>query len=282
MPCNEIESAHVINVSKRNCIGILHHASGSVGVLIVVGGPQYRVGSHRQYVKLSRKLAKVGIPSFRFDVRGMGDSVGEKQPFHQLDEDIREALTQFEQLSGLRKFVIMGLCDAASASWMYAWKDKRIVGQILINPWLKNPSAQGQVMLKHYYPYRLLSLLFWKKLLTGNVSLVEAIKDAVGYSKRALSNKHSADFDFESKMKAGANKFQGRVCLVLSGQDLTAREFEQVTKFDDQWQAALSANIETHHFSNADHTFSDPMEEKRLHDTIISFLRTIPDHNLSV
>ena len=47
-----------------------------VGVVIVVGGPQTHVGSHRQFVLLSRHLAAGGVPCFRFDVRGMGDSTG--------------------------------------------------------------------------------------------------------------------------------------------------------------------------------------------------------------
>ena len=55
--------------------------SGARGVLIVVGGPQYRVGSHRQFALLARSLAAQGIPAMRFDYRGMGDSVGEPHTF---------------------------------------------------------------------------------------------------------------------------------------------------------------------------------------------------------
>ena len=43
----------------------------SLGVVIVVGGPQYRVGSHRQFVLLARQLAAAGIATLRFDCRGM-------------------------------------------------------------------------------------------------------------------------------------------------------------------------------------------------------------------
>jgi len=42
------------------------------GVMIVVGGPQYRVGSHRQFLLLSRRLAAQGYAVWRFDYRGMG------------------------------------------------------------------------------------------------------------------------------------------------------------------------------------------------------------------
>jgi alpha-beta hydrolase superfamily lysophospholipase len=61
-------------------VGIVHPAgkpAGDIGVVVVVGGPQYRVGSHRQFVLLARDLAAAGIPTLRFDTRGMGDSGGD-------------------------------------------------------------------------------------------------------------------------------------------------------------------------------------------------------------
>ena len=50
--------------------------AGPRGVLIVTGGPQYRAGSHRQFVLLARFLAARGMAVLRFDYRGMGDSEG--------------------------------------------------------------------------------------------------------------------------------------------------------------------------------------------------------------
>ena len=68
-------------------IGILHKGASdaSTGVLMVVGGRQYRAGAHRQFVKLARYLACHGIPVLRFDVRGMGDSEGDVRHFLALE-----------------------------------------------------------------------------------------------------------------------------------------------------------------------------------------------------
>jgi uncharacterized protein len=95
-------------------------AASRTGVLVVVGGPQYRVGSHRQFVLLSRALAEAGYAVMCFDYSGMGDSGGEICGFEHVTEDIaaairtfREACPQFDQL------VLWGLCDAASASLLY-------------------------------------------------------------------------------------------------------------------------------------------------------------------
>ena len=68
----------------------------ATGVLIVVGGPQYRVGSHRQFLLLSRALAEAGYPAMRFDFRGMGDSTGELRDFEGVNEDIGAAINAFQ------------------------------------------------------------------------------------------------------------------------------------------------------------------------------------------
>ena len=67
------------------------------GVLLIVGGPQYRVGSHRQFLLLSRRLAAEGYAVLRFDYRGMGDASGDLHNFEQVNPDIRAALDAFAQ-----------------------------------------------------------------------------------------------------------------------------------------------------------------------------------------
>jgi pimeloyl-ACP methyl ester carboxylesterase len=76
------EQAFSFSVEGDTLLGILHapaivrSGTTGTGVVIVVGGPQYRGGSHRQFVQLARRLAHEGHAVLRFDVRGMGDSSG--------------------------------------------------------------------------------------------------------------------------------------------------------------------------------------------------------------
>ena len=85
-------------------------------VLIVVGGAQYRVGSHRQFVRLARHLAAAGHPVLRFDLPGMGDSPGEPLPFEDSAPPIAASLDALQQASGRARAVLWGLCDGASAA----------------------------------------------------------------------------------------------------------------------------------------------------------------------
>ena len=57
-----LESAFVFVSRGQSLPAILAapEAARNTGVLLVVGGPQYRVGSHRQFVLLSRALAAAG------------------------------------------------------------------------------------------------------------------------------------------------------------------------------------------------------------------------------
>ena len=83
----------VLDCEGSSCVGVMSvapasAASMSVGVVIVVGGPQYRVGSHRQFALLARALARAGIPTLRFDYRGIGDSEGDPRTFESIGSDL--------------------------------------------------------------------------------------------------------------------------------------------------------------------------------------------------
>lgn len=268
----------VFPVSGQQCLGIYHQgkpANFHTGVLIVVGGPQYRVGSHRQFIQLSRALANEGIASLRIDYRGMGDSQGQKQSFDQIDEDIHAALDAFAAASGLNRFVIWGLCDAASAALIYAHQDNRVAGLVLMNPWLKSQAAQGQTMLKHYYLQRLLSRAFWKKLLRGGVNLKASVQDAKGFAKDATAQDSTTSDSYQMRMLNGIQQGSAPICLILSGNDLTAREFEQVVFSHKQWKKALKNKAVIHAIKDADHTFSSRSWKQQVERITADFVQSV-------
>jgi exosortase A-associated hydrolase 1 len=125
------ERAVTLRCEGERMVGIVSvpERPSTRGVLVVVGGPQYRAGSHRQFTLLCRGLADDGIAAMRFDYRGMGDAEGEPRTFEDIDGDIRAAIDHFcTQVPGMSEVLICGLCDAASATMFYAHSDPRVKG----------------------------------------------------------------------------------------------------------------------------------------------------------
>ena len=260
-----IEQPVFFDCAGDRLLGILHHAAGTplhVGLLLVVGGPQYRVGSHRQFVLLARDLAAAGIPVFRFDYRGMGDSAGLPRDFEAIAQDIRSALDAFfDNESALRGAVLWGLCDAATANALYANADDRVVGQIALNPWVRTEEGEAQAFIKHYYLKRVLSLAFWRKVLGLKFDVAGALRDFIrklGQSRGAGTQAFEADRrPLPQRLCEAQLAFRKPALLILSGQDLTAREYQNRVAESGEWQRWLtSPAVELHRFEDADHTFS--------------------------
>jgi len=239
-------------------------AASHTGVLVVVGGPQYRVGSHRQFVLLSRALAVAGYAVMRFDYRGMGDSGGEICGFEHVTEDIAAAIRGFrEACPQLDQVVLWGLCDAASASLLY-WDtthDPLIKGLVLLNPWVRTEAGLAKTHLKHYYGQRLFQADFWRKVLTGKLGIGRAIGGLIGSVRNARQQQNEAALSntssFQNRMLRGLKAFPGQVLLLLSGNDYTAKEFLEISRTDPTWASCLKqANIVQTEIAEADHTFS--------------------------
>lgn len=142
------------------------------GVLLVIGGSQTRVGSHRMYERLAKALAEKGYSCFRYDRRGVGDSEGADPGFRGSGPDLKAAAEAFrKEVPGLARIVGFGLCDGASALALYG-DEAGLDGLILANPWLveAEEGAPAPAAVRAHYRKRLLSRDGWKRLLTGAVN----------------------------------------------------------------------------------------------------------------
>lgn len=273
------ETVLQFDCAGETLLGICHAGAddADTGVVIVVGGPQYRVGSHRQFVLLARQLAAAGIPVLRFDYRGMGDSTGAPCDFEHIDADLRAACDAFcAAQPQLRRLVLWGLCDAASANLFYAATDSRVAALVLLNPWLRQAQSQARTVIQHYYRQRLFSADLWRKLLRGQfawrkslASLWTTLRQArakpqptaatvsVASTPSASTPALTANAGLSVRMANGWRAFHGPMLLILSGDDLVAKEFEQVSQQADEWQGLRAqARIETVQMPAANHTFA--------------------------
>lgn len=226
------------------------------GVLIVTGGPQYRVGSHRQFALLARNLAARGMPVLRFDYRGMGDSCGERRSYEHIDDDLDSAVRLFfDTVPELKEVVLWGLCDGATAAAFYAYKDQRIRGLILLNPWVRTEAGFARATLRHYYLSRLIDAGFWRQLFRGSFAPLAALRSL--YHLVVAANGTDDTNDTPRRMLDGLSRFHGRVLIILSGDDLTAQEFADVQQSSAKWREfSGGANVRQAKVEHANHTFS--------------------------
>ena len=260
-----LEKALTFTCEGDELVGILHvpgERHARFAVLIVVGGPQYRVGSHRQFVLLARELAKAGYPVLRFDHRGMGDSSGESRTFEAIDGDIRTAVDVLcRECPAVGGVVCYGLCDAASALLGYSMSDRRIAGLILANPWARTQRGQAQTFVRHYYLRRFTQISFWRKLLAGEVRVGASIRSAAEFLCATTQGRPIAEGEatprFLQCMLNGLQRASMPVLIQISELDLTAKEFMDLAESTRAWRNAMHRpNVTITTFDRADHTFS--------------------------
>ncbi|MDO9235775.1 MAG: hydrolase 1, exosortase A system-associated [Aquabacterium sp.] len=235
------------------------------GVVVIVGGPQYRVGSHRQFVLLSRALAAAGYAVLRFDYRGMGDSDGAQRNFEAVSADIAAAIDALQQrLPAIKQVALWGLCDGASAALLYCEEtlDPRVAGLCLLNPWVRSEASLAKTQVKHYYTQRLREKKFWIKLLSGKVA-AGAASGLIRSFRTAFSGSHSKTGGagkppFQTRMAQAWKNINRPVLLLLSGNDYTAKEFLEYTKTGADWSGALGLPlVQRCDLLEADHTCSN-------------------------
>ena len=281
------ESAIRFDCQGVPLVGILHRPAAAKrrGLLMVVaGGPQFRVGASRQMILWARRMAREGYPVMRFDSRGMGDSYGEFRDFLKTDDDIRAAVDCFvAQCPDLDEVVLWGECNSASAILFYAFRDPRVKGLVLLNPWVRTDVVQARTVLRYYYFIRLAQPSFWRKLFSLQFNPLESLRSMIKLIVQARSGSLPSrgapdgdgfaaelphDLELPDRVLAGFSRFNGPMLMVLSGRDLIAREFDVLIANSPRWQAEIGRKALTRHdLAEGDHTFSSA----RLREQVVSW-----------
>lgn len=285
-----MEHAVHFSADDKQLIGVLHtgvEAAKDIAVLIVVGGPQTRVGSHRQFVLLSRFLAANGYSSMRFDYGGMGDSEGVDADFMNVSADIESAIQTLKQHTGVAKVVIWGLCDAASSALIYAKKKScaDLAGMILLNPWVRSEQGEAKAIVKHYYINRLKDKSFWLKLFSLKFNFAasfSSLKDnLVKMSTKQQPSEVTNDVvttedNYIAHMLDGLRSLQVPIMLVISGDDLTASEFLDLVNSSAPWKEQIAVKVKHRvTLATANHTFSSQLWRQEVEVASLTWLQSL-------
>lgn len=279
------ERAIVYPVHGEACVAVYHAGLENIttGVVFVVGGRQYRAGAHRQFVLLARALAQAGFHVLRFDTRGMGDSGGDTRSYLDTSEDLHSAVLELKkQASTIKRIVLWGLCDGATATIMNANSLPDVNGVILVNPWITTDVGFAKTEIKHYYQTRLLQADFWKKFALGKLDVKTSIRSIFRTALLALNSvnkdSHVAD-DLPALVLGSLRSYNGMVLIILSQSDLTAMEFYDAF---NAWYKCLRVKPSRLSISriDADHTFSGQGQLEILVTNTLEFVRACDQQRL--
>jgi exosortase A-associated hydrolase 1 len=288
----------LIPCEGEELVGIVHRGAAEQQraiVVIVAGGPQYRVGAHRQFVSLANLLAAEGYTVLRFDLRGMGDSSGRHLGFEKSGEDIRRAIDRLlETEPGLSEVVLYGECESASGALFYAYKDARVKGLILVNPWVRTPEVRAQVFMRHYYFQRLFAPALWRKVIRGEFRPVHSLLSFGQLLRRSVQGWYLAlqpkwangtnrtnggkedemeGMPLPARTAAGFQRFNGEKLVIVSGNDYIAKEFDLVVNISPNWKGLMSADgVKRVDIPGADHSFSDPASKQRVQHAVLQWM----------
>ena len=244
----------------------LDAAEGDIGLLLVTGGSQTRIGSHRMYERLAYALQENKISCLRFDRRGVGDSEGEDPGYRASGPDLAAAAaTLRRERPDIRRLYGFGLCDGATAIALFP-TEAGLDGLILVNPWLVETAADEPpaAAIRAHYRQQLLSLEGWRKLLFGAISYRKLL--------RGIGKLFSRQDEALAAAVAGAMvRHRVPTQLILATGDATAIAAEA------ELRAARFRGLigHTQKLETDSHTFARPGDEATLHAAVLAAIRSL-------
>ena len=242
----------------------LDAGAGETGLVLVTGGSQTRVGSHRMYERLAIALAMRGITCLRFDRRGVGDSAGEDPGFRGSGPDLAAAAALLRaECPTLQHVHGFGLCDGATAIALFG-DQAGLDGLILVNPWLVEAEAgePAPAAIRHHYRQQLSSLAGWKKILSGAVDyrkLFRGIMKISGHQPISSLARETAD---------SLSRHRLSVQLILATGDATAIAAENELESPHLRRLANDPQ----RIDTDSHTFARPGDEAALVEAVLHAL----------
>ncbi len=225
-------------------VGTLDDAPGTTGVLIVSGGNEIRSGAHRGMAMLAQRLADTGVPVFRYDRRGIGDSSGENGGYLTARPDLDAAAAAFRSAAPhVTRVIGFGNCDAASTLALFG-RSAGIDRIVLANPWLVEPidDLPPAAAIRDRYRTALRDPATWRRVLAGDVSFRKLIRGL----RRLATSPSEQETPLAARVLSAIAGWQGDAAIVLARGDATAIAFA----------AAAGEAVETETIDTASHSFA--------------------------
>ncbi|HIO97243.1 MAG TPA: lipase [Leucothrix sp.] len=132
----------VIFGMHQNLVGIVNIADKSnssisrTAMILVTPGMLHSAGPFRMYKDIADQNSQQGISSLRFDLSGIGESLGVGATGKSIDRAVKEISQAMDFLSkeyGFEQFILFGFCSGTDDSVQTALMDERVKGVIALD-----------------------------------------------------------------------------------------------------------------------------------------------------
>ena len=271
----------------QSLVGLLCTTPGEASrptAVFVNAGIIHRVGPNRLYVNLARALARRGIPSLRFDLGGIGDSMTPRDErgsmMDMVERDVRDAI-DLAASAGDGRVVVIGLCSGADNALQAVVRDPRVAGAVLLDP---NTHRTRGFWMRHY-ARALLTWKTWRLLLSGahpvtgrfvrkaRLRGAEEPDPVVFLAPTSLPEREEMLAQLRGVLRRKARLlyiFTGGLPYRYNHEKQFARTFPELRG---------ESNLDVRYFGGWDHTFSDPESQQLLTEAIGAWYDSVPAGN---
>jgi uncharacterized protein len=230
-------------------------------ILMLPGGSDYRIGSHRSYVRLAQAMAARGYAVMRVDVSGVGDSSGVHAGFEAVGADIASALAVLrEALPQGTKVFLWGQCDGASAILLGLGRSFEADGAILCNPWARTARTSANQVVRHHYRHRLTSGASWRRLLRGQTNIFTSLRSVAKSLKTIAAPAAASSYIDDMIDTLRQNRWP---CLsVIGSEDASGQEFRLLCEHRKIAGPQISLSV----IVGGNHSFSHPVQRQQLQE----------------
>ena len=151
-------------------------------IVFVTAGMLHNAGPFRLHVDLANRLLNLGIPSLRFDVSGIGESLAigsEGKSIDRAAEEIHQAIDWIVETKAIEKVALFGLCSGADDAIHAAVTDTRVTGVVAMDGCgYRTPLFYWYRFIDHYGP-RLKRFAKWRDMIGRNLKRTNAVPESL-------------------------------------------------------------------------------------------------------
>lgn len=259
----------------QGLLGVLSEPSpgsakaGAPAVLMANVGVNHRVGPNRLWVELSRRLASAGIPSLRFDLSGMGDSLPRLDNADEIERgraDITDAMDALEGRGIATHFVLIALCSGVDPAHVVARDDPRVTAAAFIDGYAHRTAGWylRQHTVRYFEPRR------WRLMFKRVMSRLRDGPPRQG-SRQIFTRQYPDAATLERDYGRMLERHAGLLFVFTGG---TALQYNYPDQFFDMFQRDFRQRVQVEFLPRADHVFFNGIERERLLKRLVGWIPT--------